>query len=87
MRPAALAWQNKTQMPTQKKAVKTNQIRSANPDAIRATVYLPPKLYAAITQRWHAERKQAREAANGTKGIKRVTLSDVIIRACDEYLR
>jgi hypothetical protein len=72
---------------TQPKARKRSTQRASNPDAIRATVYLPPASHAALVRRWKIEQQAARKAANGERHVvKRVTLSDVIVRACAKYL-
>jgi len=74
-------------MTTKKTTPRKSQQRASDPTAIRATVYLPPKLHAALTRRMKLERKQARDAAHGERGtVKRVTLSDVLVRACAKYL-
>lgn len=72
-------------MTTKAKKAATNT-RSANPDAIRLTVYLPPKLHGKLVKRTVADRAAARKQSTGPRTVKRVTLSDTTVRAVEAYL-
>jgi len=72
-------------MATKAKA-KAKTIRSANPEAVRVTVYFPPGLHARLTKRMLADRIKARKLSTGPRTVKRVTLSDTTIRAVESYL-
>jgi hypothetical protein len=62
---------------------KKNQVRSANTEAVRSTVYLPPKLHAAIL----AITKKDGAVPKAGSLRARVTQSQVILQACSEYVR
>ncbi len=68
---------------------KKNQARSADPDAIRATVYFPAELHGSMDLATRAERdKQRAERAEqtGKREYSRITMSAVIIKACEGFI-
>ena len=62
---------------------KPEQIRSANTDAIRATVYLPPELHAALVK--IGQQDQTIPKAGASRA--RITQSQVIAHACRQYVK
>jgi len=76
-------------MSTKKPTKKQTQARSADPDAIRATVYFPAELHESMRLATEEERKKQRtERARktGPREYARVTLSAVIIQACEAFV-
>ena len=70
-------------------AKKKSQVRSADPHAIRATVYFPADLHAAMTLATEEARKlQRAERVNqkGPREYSRITMSAVIVEACSSYI-
>ena len=69
--------------------MKKSQIRSADPDAIRATVYFPAELNESMRLATEEERKKQRAervSQTGPREYARVTMSAVIIQACKEFI-
>lgn len=72
-------------------AKKKSQVRSADPDAIRATVYFPGNgvLHESMSLATKSERnvqRTERASRKGPREYQRVTMSAVIIRACEEFI-
>ncbi len=68
---------------------KKTQVRSADPDAIRATVYFPVDLHVAMELATEDQRKKQRAERASQKGPReysRVTMSAVIVQACSSYI-
>ncbi len=70
---------------------KKTQVRSADPDAIRATVYFPGNgvLHRCMDLATRAERDKLRAKRTKDKGPReyaRVTMSAVIVKACEEFI-
>lgn len=69
-----------------------NQQRAADPEAVRATVYMSPELHESMTLATAEERKRQRAARavrdqiKGKREYSRVTLSATIIKACEEFI-
>ncbi len=71
--------------------IKKTQVRSADPDAIRATVYFPGDgvLHESMGLATKSERttqRTERAASKGPREYQRVTMSAVILRACEEFI-
>ena len=66
---------------TKAKAVEKSQVRSADPDAVRATVYFPKALYGSMNQALLDARRKGRKIVP-----HRLTLSALIVHACDFFI-
>ena len=67
---------------------KNTQVRSADPHAIRATVYFPVDLHVAMELATAEERLKHRteRLKAGQRKYSRVTMSAVIIEACASWI-
>ena len=69
--------------------IKKTQVRSADPAAIRGTVYFPADLHAAMelaTEDQRDKQRAERAAQKGPREYSRVTMSAVIIQACEAFI-